>query len=150
MALEKLISNLKQLKQHLENKLDSQVTANLNEFEEMQRERLNKGENKEGEKLKRNEGFYPYSPQYKKYKRSKGGQVNFVDLKLDGDFHEGITATKVGKGKVTLYSKDKKDKFLSNQYEGIFGFSPNQEDELNDMFKPQIIRAVKEKIANKK
>ena len=169
--LEKLINNLKQLRQHLENKLDSQVNTNLANFAEMQRDRLNEGKNKEGENLKRNEefypyssegknkegenlkrneGFYPYSSTYKKYKKARGGQVNFVDLKLDGNFHAGITATKVGRGKITLYSKDKKDKFLPNQYEGIYGFSPNQENELNDLFKSPLIKAVKEKITNKK
>jgi hypothetical protein len=150
MSVQPLINNLKQLKQHLENTLDAQVNANLTEFADMQRDRLDTGKNNEGDNLTRNEGFYPYSPKYTAYKRAKGGQVNFVDLKLNGDFHAGITATKVGKSRVTLYSKDKKERFLPSQYTGIYGFSPNQKKELNDMFKPRIVEAAKFKITNRR
>lgn len=148
MPLERLINNLKNLKVSLESNLDNTINANLSNLEQMQRDRLNKGENSEGDKLRREEGFYPYSPQYAKYKRARGGQVKFVDLKLDGDFHAGIDAKKVGKGKVTLYSKDKKEKFLSSQYKGIYGFAPNQRQELNNIFVPEIIRAARERITN--
>lgn len=150
MSLAPLINNLKQLKGYLENSLDSQVSQNLSEFAQMQRDRLNTGKNADGENLTRNEGFYPYSPAYTKYKRSRGGQVNFVDLKLEGNYQRGITATKVGKSKVTLYSKDKKESFLPSQYTGIYGFSPTQKKELNDMFRPRIVEAAKIKITNRR
>lgn len=148
-GLNRLIENLKNLKPYLESRLDGQINNSLESMAQMERERLNEGLSTNGNLLRRNEGFYPYSPQYTKYKRSRGGQVNVVDLKLEGDYHRGITASKTGRMKVTLYSRDKKDRFLPEQYDGIHGLSDKNKRQIRQDFAPSIVLAVKQKITSK-
>lgn len=149
MSLKTLISNLKTLQPYVEQRLDGQINVHLQQMANMERERLSQGKNKDNELLRRNEGFYPYSPQYTKYKRAKGGRVDVVDLKLDGDYHKGITASKTGRLKATLYSRDKKDNFLPNNYDGIHGLTNNNKALIKESIAPVIVKAVKDKITSK-
>jgi len=150
MGLKTLISNLNQLKNHVETTLDANIQANLNEFADMERERLKDGIGNDGEPLEREgAGYYPYTPAYTKYKRSKGGRVDVVDLKLTGSYADQISASRTGKHKATLYSRDNKDRFLSEQYPKTHGFSPEQKQEVKQMFIPKLLEASKRKITSK-
>lgn len=144
MPLTKWINTLKHLELNLNNGLDQDVNSMLGEFADMQRDRIDKGVNAEGERLERNTGeYYPYSPSYTKYKRAKGGKVNVVDLNLTGNFTRDIKATKVGKGKVHLWSTDYKNGILQSNYDAIFGFSPQQVEKLKEMFKQMLFKRIK-------
>lgn len=148
--LDNLIANLKTMQTFMENRVDQSLNRNLQAMDEMQRERLEKGENNKGEPLKR-EGasYYPYTPAYTKHKRARGGNVSVVDNKLTGDYHDGITTQKDGKNKVKMYSRDKKERFLPKQYPGNLGLSPEQQDELKqEIFYPELAKAAKEKFTN--
>jgi hypothetical protein len=145
--LEQVIAKLKNLKGVIENGVSAGIIENKEEFEQMQRDRLTNGINADGDPLKRNNASYPaYSNAYAKKRKAKGLQIKHPDLKVTGDFHEGITSQKVGKKKVTMYSKDYKNDFLIKQYDGVFGFSPAQKEQVKALMLPTIERTVKQEI----
>jgi len=146
--LEAIINKLKNIKALVENGVSIAIVDNKDRMEEMQRERLEKGINADGNPLKRNNASYPaYSNEYAKRRKSKGLQTQHPDLKVTGDFHEGITSQKVGKKKITVYSKDYKNDFLTRQYDGVFGFSPAQREQVKALMIPTIERVIKQELA---
>lgn len=150
MPLTKLINNLKELQTYVVNTLDSTVNEDFQRITELEKERLSKGINADGERLERKDSDnYPYSPAYKKFKRAKGGQVDVVDLKLNGDYHRGINTQKTGKLKGKIYSTDSKEKFLPNQYEKIHGVSPQDKNTFEKEYSKKVIQVTRKKITSK-
>jgi len=125
LPLDKLIANLEALERNVTNTLDAQLPNDLHLITELQREQLNDGLNSKGDLLEKNDGvYYPYAPSYERYKRSKGGRVDRVDLKLTGKFHAGIRTYKTGKLSAGITSIDSKTKKLETEFDNIFGLSP--------------------------
>lgn len=150
MPLEKLIARLEQLDTLVTNQLDAELPNELQNIADMQRERLEKGINTKGTALERNDANEkPYSKAYTKIKRAKGGQVAHVDLKLNGDYHEGIRAYKSGKMQATIKSIDFKDEILASQYNDILGLSPDQEKEFGAEYAKSINKVVRKFVTDK-
>jgi hypothetical protein len=151
MPLTRWINNLKNLKQNLENDLNNIIPKFFNDLEKLERDRLSQGMTADGTVLMRKgSNYYPYSQMYVPMKRRRGGQVRVVDLKLTGAFHRGITATKIGRNKVQIYSRDSKDAKLNEKYDGIHGFSDkNKQEDIPRMFEPEIIISVERNLTKK-
>jgi hypothetical protein len=151
--LTNLINNLKGIQRKLDSTVDQEVRSNLDEFEDMQRERLDKGINKDGSVIKKeNVPYYPYSPSYTRQKRAFGGQTKVVDLKgKTGNFRRQITAQKYGKGKVNIYSRDSKEQKLEKDYgTKLFGFTPDQKQEIQMNFKRVLTITARTNITNRR
>lgn len=151
-SLEHVINKLRNIRGMVENGISAALTINKERLEDMQRERLEKGINAEGNELERvkprKDGkTSSYSPSYKRTRRKQGLQDRVPDLKVTGDFHDGIRAQKVGKKKITIYSNDYKNKFLTTQYDGVFGFSPDQRQQVKSLFIPIIEQTIKTELA---
>lgn len=130
-VLDKWIIKLRTLETQLQAGLDMAVREELPRMADMQRERLAKGQDATGANIKRTStGSTTYSPQYA---RKKGRRAP-IDLNLTGAFYGGIKATRIAPARVQLWSSDFKNKFLPFQYENIYGFAPDQERELREMF----------------
>lgn len=132
--LDHWISKFRTLEKALESSLDVNVRNELETMADLQREQLSEGKNADGGLLKRKEGPYPYSNEYKRKKARMGKQTEFVDLKLSGDYHEGIKATRIGKNRVQMHSVDYKNRFLPGQYSGVFGFDSKRREKLKEVF----------------
>jgi hypothetical protein len=105
---------------------------------------LEKGINTEGN----NVGEYE-SPEYAQLKKSMGSKspLGIVDTKLTGDFHEGFYAEPYyGSSPETsglfINSKDEKSDDLDRKYGNLFGLTPDNNDELEDLIVPHIQKSI--------
>jgi len=149
MAFENLIRNLLHIEQTAQSALDQEINGNLEKLADMQRARLSEGKDTDGNKIQRIGGSDKYTPAYARKKQKLGGKVDRIDLKLSGDYHEGIKAKKISKQKVAMFSEDFKEKFLPIQYKKVDGISEEQAKEIESDFVKGIIRKVKTKITNR-
>lgn len=143
--LERVILKLKMLREIIQNAITRSMENHLPDFEELQKERLAFGVDAKGKELRRKKSKeHPYSNVYEKKRQSKGLQTSHVDLHVTGDFYEGIKAQKIGKKKVFIYSRDYKNDFLTAQYKDVFGFSPDQREQVKGLMIPEIEREIKQ------
>lgn len=133
------IRNLENLELIAKKAISNSMDRHLDDFAQMQRDRLNEGKNNEGDLLRRKGAdYYPYSPSYTPQRKKKGLQTQHVDLNVDETYHAKITAKKMGATKLFIYSTDFKDDFLPDQYNGVYGFSPDQRKQVKDFMNPEI------------
>ncbi len=72
-----------------------------------------------------------YSPKYAEFKKGLGFDVSKVNLRLEGDYHKGITA-KVTKYEINITNTDKKDGKLDLKYGGsLMGLTKDSRIKLN-------------------
>jgi len=153
--LKKFILRLKRLPAKVRKDLNIALKEREKEFAEMQRQRLEDGEDRAGEDLEYlgvrraepNE-FGTYANFYSKEKSSTGGTIDKVDLKLTGRFHNSIKSNVTG-NRIRLKATDTdeaKIKFINTFYKPILGFSPEQKAELVRKLRPVIFQSVKQAI----
>ena len=121
-------NKLKKLKPAIADEMDKLVEQDKQKFIQANIEQLEKlGEDSQERKLKT-----PYSAKYEKYKKARGGQVNYTDLKLTGEFHKSISLEQQEKGLFLFGSDDEKYQSLRARYGEILGV---QEDNLEKITK---------------
>lgn len=138
MKLSDLISKLKMFRKNAEEQLANSLKSNEQEIENMQRERLSKGLDAEGDPLvflnpRKSKVGKAYTIPYERIKRKKGGKVNKVDLNLSGELYDSIHA-KARKNILDINFDDPnkgKLKGIKNNYKEPLGFDDRQEVEIS-------------------
>jgi hypothetical protein len=148
-AFKDTINKFKRIRSEGTNLVSQSLDANLDLFGDMQRERIAKGKNAEGDKLEYNKrrtsalnSTGAYTRQYSKFKSSRGGQTSHVDLNLSGKYTNQIKAKRIGATKIQVESSDSKAEKIEGNYDEVIGFTPAQRILIRRMMKDQITKSV--------
>ena len=109
--LKTLIKNLKAIEPFILKEADRFVGRKAKLLTDLNRENLNSGIDSKGVELNFKKpritpltSTLSYTKEYARFKKSKGRQTSFVDLRLLGDFHKSITLTRLEQGWFTFTS----------------------------------------------
>lgn len=131
--LQPWIDKLRTLEASVTEGLDLAIRNELNTMADLQREQLEQGKGADNNPLTREDGRTGYSNKYKARRGGKGLQTAHVDLKVTGDFHEGIQAKRIAKNRIQLFSTDYKNKFLPGQYPNLWGFDRQRIEQIKEI-----------------
>lgn len=144
-VLTPLINKFKNLEAEMNKAMDVIVRQNEQVIANANRVQLAEGQSANDEPLKREKaGYYPYSPEYTKERKRKGKQTAFVDLNMTGDFQRSIKAKRISQARVQLFSTDYKNKFLPQQYPGVFGLDSERSKLIKEIFSEPLKLSVKQ------
>lgn len=95
------------------------------------------------------------SDEYSKLKQSMGSKapLGIVDTKLTGSFHEGFytetyIGSNLGSSGLFINSRDNKTESLEGKYSNLFGISPDNTDEVQNLLTDGILNNLQNEITN--
>lgn len=146
-----LVQQLKFLPTIVRNDFANELKKDQSIFKYVQQQQLEDGDNADGEKIEylgvrhspvNDEGTY--SMMYSNEKSASGGNINQVDLKLTGKFHDSIVVTAEGLN-VNIKATDsdeKKTTFINTFYSNPIGLNDDSLEKIADKLQQSIVDSI--------
>lgn len=148
MPLTRWINKLEAVQRIAEQSMEKAVENSESTLVELQKDRMDLGLDVNGNFIEYNKRRTSelnetgaYTKKYSKYKSSRGGKTNVVDLELTGEYKRSLkaktTATPNGID-VDIESNSNHAKFIEKNYNDIYGLDKKQQDLIEKVISKQV------------